>query len=212
MDVWNVDVISMSFGFPTRAIDGYDELEHAIKHAHYRDVLLFAAASNSGGQLGRAYPAREANVVCVHSTDAHGNRSHFSPTAAPEDVNLATVGEAIKSAWPLHLCGGEEHTALGDGEESAYYTAKSGTSYATPVMAGIAAFLLLYARLNLPDRAHLLKSRSRMIALLQRIAQKGQGGGQRDGYHFVDVSLYNDSLFGKGKVYIDQIIGDILNS
>lgn len=204
MDVWNVDVISISFGFPTRAIDGYYELEHAIKHAHYRDVLLFAAASNNGGQLGRAYPAREPNVVCVHSTDVHGNRSPFSPTAAPEDVNLATVGEAVESAWPVHLCCGDEHAA--------YYTAKSGTSYATPIMAGIAAFLLLYARLNLPDRAHLLRSRSRMMALLQRIAQKGQGGGPRDGYHFVDVSLYNDSLFGKSKVYIDQTIGDILNS
>ncbi|OIW32350.1 pfs domain-containing protein [Coniochaeta ligniaria NRRL 30616] len=212
VDVWKVDVISMSFGFPTRAVDGYDELEHAIKHAHYHDVLLFAAASNSGGQLGRAYPAREANVVCVHSTDAHGNRSRFSPTATPEDVNLATVGEAVESAWPVHLCCGDEQAAPEEGEEGAYCRAKSGTSYATPIMAGIAAFLLLYARLNLPDRAHLLRNRSHMIALLQRIAQKGQGGGTRDGYHFVDVSLYNDSLFGKDKVYIDQIIGDILNS
>ncbi|KND87724.1 Intracellular serine protease [Tolypocladium ophioglossoides CBS 100239] len=212
VDVWKVDMISMSFGFPTRAIDGYDELEHAIKHAYYHDVLLFAAASNSGGQLLRAYPAREANVVCVHSTDAHGNRSRFNPTAVVEEVNLATVGEAVESAWPMHLCSGDGHAVPEEGDEGAYCTVKSGTSYATPVMAGIAAFLLLYARLNLPDRAHLLRSQGRMVTLLRRIAQKGQGSGPRDGYYFVDVSLYDDSLFGKDKTYIDQTIRDVLNS
>lgn len=212
VDAWNVDIISMSFGFPTRMIDGYDELEHAIKHAYYRDVLLFAAASNSGGQLGRAFPAREANVICVHSTDARGNRSPFSPTAVPQDVNLATVGEAVSSAWPMHLCSGDGHAAGDEGEDGIFSAVKSGTSYATPVMAGIAAFLLLYARLRLPASASLLKIRSRMIMLLQRIAQKGQGGGLRDGYYFVDVSLYADSLFGKDKALIDQTIKDILNS
>lgn len=212
MEVWNVDIISMSFGFPTCKIDGYEELEHAIKHAYYRDVLLFAAASNSGGQLGRAYPAREANVICVHSTDAHGNRSSFSPTAMPQDVNLATVGEGVISAWPMHLCGSDDRGEAEEGEDGMYTMVKSGTSYATPIMAGIAAFLLLYARLSLPDSANLLKTRSRMIKLLQRIAQKGQGGGLRDGYYFVDVSLYADSLFGKDKALIDQTIRDILNN
>ncbi|KAL1860721.1 hypothetical protein Daus18300_009064 [Diaporthe australafricana] len=207
VDVWKVDMISMSFGFPTRTIDGYDELEDAIKRAYCENMLLFAAASNSGGQLGRAYPAREANVVCVHSTDARGNRSPFSPTPSPHEVNLAAVGEAVDSAWPVHLCGGAE-----EGEDDVYSTVKSGTSYATPIIVGIAAFLLLYARLNLADSAHLLKRRSRMIALLQRIAQKGHGGSLRDGYYFVDVSLYNDSLFGKDKVFIDQTIEDLLNS
>lgn len=198
----------MSFGFPTCKIEGYQELSHAIKHAYYRDVLLFAAASNSGGQLGRAYPAREANVICVHSTDARGNGSPFNPTAVPQDVNLATVGEGVISAWPMHLCGSEAEEA----EDGMYSTVKSGTSYATPIMVGIAAFLLLYARLNLPESANLLKTRSRMMMLLQRIAQKGQGGGLRDGYYFVDVSLYADSLFGKDKELIDQTIKDIMNN
>ncbi len=204
VDVWNVDIITMSFGFPSRAVEGYDKLAQAIKHAHYRDVLLFAAASNSGGQLGRAFPAREGEVVCVHSTDALGNRSSFSPTAVPEDVNLATVGEAVESAWPMHLCDADEGTVE-------YTACKSGTSYATPIMAGIAAFLLLYARLHLPESAHLLKGRRHMVALLQRIAQKGQGTGLRDGYYYVDLSLFEDHLFGKDKLYIDQVIRDVLH-
>lgn len=202
----------MSFGFPTCQIDGYEELEQAVEHAYYRDVLLFAAASNNGGQRGRAYPAREANVICVHSTDARGNRSPFSPTAVPQDVNLATVGEGVISAWPMHLCSSDERGEADEGEDGMYSTVKSGTSYATPIMVGIAAFLLLYARLSLPESAKLLKKRRRMIMTLQRIAQKGQGGGLRDGYYFVDVSLYADSLFGKDKALIDQTIKDILNN
>lgn len=212
VDVWKVDIISMSFGFPTRTVDGYDELEQAIKHADYYDVLLFAAASNSGGQMGRAYPARDTNVVCVHSTDTLGNGSHFNPTASQQDINLATAGECIRSAWPIQLKPGAKGFAKVEGAQDGAFALKSGTSYATPIMAGIAAFLLLYTRIHLPDNANMLKRRSRMVALLQRIARKGQEDGLRNGYHFVDVSLYFDNLFGKDRCFIDQTIRDVLHS
>lgn len=205
VETWKVDIISMSFGFPTCSIPYYQELEEALMAAYSRGVLLFAAASNNGGKLGRSFPAREPTVIAVHSTDTNGNRSDFSPTAVPEDINLATAGEAIEGAWPVHLCDEDENP------DCVVY--KSGTSYATPIMAGIAAFLLTYARVHLPDRASALKSRKRMTALLRRVAEKGTGSGgykPRDGYHFVDLSLYSDSLFGKDKEFIDLTIRDLL--
>ncbi|KAI0180728.1 pfs domain-containing protein [Hypoxylon sp. FL1284] len=204
VDTWDVDIISMSFGFPTRDIDGYDDLEEAIMNAYSNHVLLFAAASNSGGQLGRAYPAREQNVICIHSTDANGNRSQFSPTAVPDDINLATVGEAVESAWPVHLCD--------DVTNPSCIKYKSGTSYATPIAAGIAAFLLQYARQYLPGKAGMLKRQKRMKDVLRRVAEKGSTYKPRDGYYFLDLSLYADSLFGKGKSYVDHVIGDLLSS
>lgn len=194
----------MSFGFPTRAIDGYDELWKSIQHAHFRNVLLFAAASNSGGQRGRAWPAGEEEVICVHSTDALGNQSLFSPTAMAEGTNLATVGEAIESAWPMHLCR--------EDDEGAYTAVKSGTSYATPILAGIATFLLIYTRMNLPGCAHRLARKAYMVKLLQKIAEKGQRNELRDGYHFVAMDLSKENLFGKGKAYVEEIIRDILTS
>jgi subtilisin family serine protease len=204
VDVWKVDIISMSFGWPTRDFDDYDKLEAAIDHANTQRVLMFAAASNSGGRQGRSYPARSPNVICIHSTDTEGNASKFSPTASPDDMNLATVGESIKSAWPYYLRV-EESNHLG-------VTYKSGTSYATAVAAGIGAFLLHYARLHLPEEAYILKRRDRMMALLKRVAQRGENYQPRDGYYYIELSLSPENLFGQDKEWIDYEIGRILKS
>ncbi|KAH8777847.1 hypothetical protein F5883DRAFT_696801 [Diaporthe sp. PMI_573] len=142
VDVWKVDMISMSFGYPKRDIPGYTELEAALKHADFRD--------------------------------------------------------GVKSAWSEHLCNGDA------------VAIKSGTSFATPIMVGVAALLVTYIRLHIPDRAEAVKQRS-MENLLRKVAQKGPDGEERDGYWFVDLSLFNDSLFGKEKEFIDSTIRDILN-
>jgi len=94
---------------------------------------------NSGANLDRAYPARHDEVICIHSVDANGNRSKFSPTASTSDDNFATIGEAVESTWPLGLCDGQGQN----------YLYKSGTSFATPIAVGIAAFLLEYSKLHL---------------------------------------------------------------
>ncbi|KAI1636336.1 pfs domain-containing protein [Biscogniauxia mediterranea] len=204
VSTWKVDIISMSFGFPTCNIEGYADLESALVNAYASHVLLFAAASNSGAKLGRSFPAREPTVIAVHATDVNGNRSGFSPTAATDNLNIATVGEAVESAWPVHLCD--------EVENPEYVKYKSGTSFATPIAAGIAAFLLLYARVHMPDIANALKDQKRMKAVLKRVAEKGVDYKPRDGYHFVDLSLYTDSLFGKEKGLIDLTIGDLLRN
>ncbi|KAF6830083.1 pfs domain-containing protein [Colletotrichum musicola] len=192
---WEVDIISMSFGYPDKKREGYDELEQALERASSRHVLLFAAASNRGGKAPPSFPARDENVIAVYSTDTDGDRSKFSPTAMANELSLATVGEAVESAWP------------DDRVES-----KSGTSYATPIMAGIAAFLLQYAKIHIPDKVSALKKRKGMKAVLKKIAEKGERYKSRDDYNFVDVSLYWDGLFGKQKEFIDMTIRNVLDS
>ncbi|KAF7553489.1 hypothetical protein G7Z17_g3625 [Cylindrodendrum hubeiense] len=191
VDDWGVDVISMSFGYPTNQVDGYGELEGAILYAHSKNVLVFAAASNSGANLDRAYPARDPHVICVHATDSDGNRSKFSPTALAHDLNIATIGEAVQSAWPVSLCDTRTNP------ECVQY--KSGTSYATPIAVGIAAFLLQYARLHLADQADMLKRQSRMKEVFRKISQKTQQSMSRDGYDYIALSKFSDNLFGKDK-------------
>src|ERR1700753_3633546 len=93
----------MSFGFPTKAIEGYDDLERAILEAHSNHVLLFAAASNDGRNKGISYPARDEHVFCIHATDSNVKESSFTPNPLQDAVNFATIGEAVESAWPTDL-------------------------------------------------------------------------------------------------------------
>ncbi|KAK6227518.1 pfs domain-containing protein [Colletotrichum tabaci] len=188
VDEWQVDIISMSFGWPSSDFDGYDDLQEAIDRAYHKKVLMFAAASNSGGNLGRAYPASSPHVICVHSTDTLGNRSKFSPTPERNAVNIATVGDSVRSAWPTFLCG--------DGPGQDYLVSRSGTSYATPILAGIAGFLLHYTRLHLPESATVMKRKENMEAVLKRCAERGPNYSPRDGYFYVELSLNGHNMFG----------------
>lgn len=185
-----MDIISLSFGWPSTNFEGYDALEDAIHRAYGKKVVIFAAASNSGGRLGRAYPASSSQVICVHSTDTLGNASDFSPTAEQYNLNFATVGESVESAWPMLLF--HENSTPQN-----YVKSRSGTSYATPIMAGIAAFLLQYARLHLSEGDALrLKNKNNMEALLRRCAERGPNYALRDGYFYVELSLNGHNIFG----------------
>lgn len=193
MNEWKVDIINMSCGFFGDIKGDCEPVKCALDAAtRGKGVLVFAAASNNGGQGGRAYPARDGEVVCVHSTDTLGNSSKFNPTPKKEEINLATVGEGVRATWPKALS-----------RDNALVKLKSGTSYATPLMVAIAVFLLTYVRMNLPNYAGELKKKHRMVQLLRCVARKGEESGERDGFHFVDVSTDADSLFSKEKGYIN---------
>lgn len=188
----------MSFGFPRR-VPGYEDFEQAINDAEHLDILIFAAASNEGGNRKRAYPARHDKVICIHSTDGQGNPSDSNPTPLKNRDNFSTLGEAVRSAWPVALC---------DAQTNSECTArKSGTSFATPIAAGIAAFLLQYARLNLTEsEAHLLKRVAGMKAVFNLIVEN------RRGYGYVAPSLAPDNFFGKGEQYVRVNMAQAINN
>jgi len=198
----NIDIISISIGFSER-VPGYDLLEKAIDRAHAAHILVFAAASNDGGNAGRAFPSRHDNVFCIHSTDAKGDRSSFSPTPERNESNFATVGEAVESNWPRHLCT----------DESSVMKVKSGTSFATPIAASIAAFLLLYARAYLsPDEAQLMKRHSVIKSVLREISATTGARADRDGYQYLFLNECGDNFFGKGEEYINAHLRDAIKT
>jgi subtilisin family serine protease len=90
-------------------------------------ILHIASAGNSGNCSGRndsvGYPARYASVVAVAATDSTDARACFSSTGP--DVEVAAPGVFIASTVPDDA-----------------YGAKSGTSMASPHVAGLAALVM----------------------------------------------------------------------
>jgi subtilisin family serine protease len=126
VDKWNVDIISMSFGYQ----QVHPGIRRAIKHAYHKGKIMFAAASNEGvTNVGPSLPARMHEVICVNSAVGWGAPSRFNPPAKTNQDNFSVLGEGVLSAWP---------TTLSDKG----HVIRRGTSIATPIAAGIAALLL----------------------------------------------------------------------
>jgi subtilisin family serine protease len=124
------NIITMSFGMEQSAQyhEGFQKFDKAIGNAHDAGILMFAAASNCGANGSRTYPAWDCRVVGVHALDGCGwpSRSLNPSTNGFPSDNFGTLGVAIKCSWQGKI------------------VYKSGTSFATPIAAGIAALVLEY--------------------------------------------------------------------
>jgi subtilisin family serine protease len=134
---WDVNIMVLSFGFK----EADTAIEQAVNEAHGKGKIIFAAASNSGyvHQLHKrvSFPARmeyTGAVISIRSITGQNTLSGFSarPVPSPPDWNFMTLGEGIKAAW-------SSTSSLGQPNPIKYV---SGTSFATPLAAGIAACVL----------------------------------------------------------------------
>lgn len=112
------DIINISFGGSS-----YSDAEYqAILYAYDHDVVVVASAGNAG--LGECdYPGRYWGVICVSALTNTNNLSSYS-NYGNSYSRLSAPGDNIYST-----------NILGN------YRAGSGTSYASPVVAGIAALI-----------------------------------------------------------------------
>jgi subtilisin family serine protease len=117
-------VINLSFGGTSPS----QTLQEAVNYAHAHGVLVVAASGNDGGPI--LYPAACEHVLGVAAVDQNDTRPSFS-NYGPK-VDAAAPGVSIYSTgWP-----GDSRTDCTSG-----YCRKSGTSAATPHVAGLAALI-----------------------------------------------------------------------
>ncbi|HUG15666.1 MAG TPA: S8 family serine peptidase [Thermomicrobiales bacterium] len=118
---WSADngakVINMSLG----GASGSRTVQRAVDYAWSKGVVIVAAAGNQGSSSPH-YPAYYAKVIAVAATNHNDQKSSFSNYGSWVDV--AAPGELILS------------TTMGD-----TYASWSGTSMATPHVAGLAGLV-----------------------------------------------------------------------
>ena len=183
--IWAADhgatVINMSVGgFPATSY-----VQDAVNYAWNKGVVLVGAAGNNGRQED-FYPAAFTNVVSVSATQVDDEFAHWSSFGPKVDVSAP--GASVQTT-NCTVCTYGGHDTWGD------HTYISGTSFATPNVAGVIA--LIRARYPSYTPSQVV---SRLIATVDDLGYGGYdvryGRGRVNAYRALGGSVGAPSVAG----------------
>ncbi|HMS23379.1 MAG TPA: S8 family serine peptidase [Candidatus Saccharibacteria bacterium] len=201
--IQGADVINLSLGS-----SGSDPiLKEAIDNAVDAGVTVVAAAGNCGAnnfayqgcshQGEVLYPGAHSNVIAVGATDSSNNRADFSSYGASVDVVAPGYGAIRSTMW------------TNSNRTSGYNSVLAGTSFASPIVAGVAALKVGQEPSITPDevRSQLISSANKVNAMGNKFFSNYYGYGLIDTYKlFHQNSCINDvdSPSGDGQQIIAE--------
>lgn len=145
----NADIVNLSLGAP---IVPPDKLQEIVRVAASKGIILIAASGNEQLQLVD-YPGRYDEVISVAAMDRNGRLASYSNIGP--SLDFIAPGTDIYSTY------------LNNG-----YVTISGTSFASPFVAGVTALLLSYHR-NGSEHKTLIRDYNDVISHIKRF-EKGR--------------------------------------
>jgi thermitase len=176
--IWAADngaeIINMSLGAPYAS----SALEDAVNYAWSKGVVIVAAAGNNGDTVPM-YPAYYTNCIAVAATDANDARASFSNYG--DWVDVAAPGASIYSTLKNNS-----------------YGYMSGTSMASPYVAGLAALVFTTVSDTNGDGKLNDEVRSQIETTCDDIGVSGIGHGRINAAQAVgNVPVLPGSIIGK---------------
>jgi subtilisin family serine protease len=165
----DVRVINMSVVGPDNTV-----LAAVVRKVIARSIVIVAAAGNDGPGAAPLYPAAYPGVVAVTAVDAH--EKVLMEACGGDHVGFAAPGADMLAAAP-----------------GALYAAVRGTSYASPLVAGLLAQLLAKEGAVAVDEV--------VRQLAATAVDRGKAGrDRRYGYGLVGMDLRTDAAHFAGRV------------